>query len=105
MVTLTFIEIILLIMAVISITVGILALVFGWIFYKNSQKINQDTRDSLSKISEKIEKIDDIVSKQFDKLISKAVGIDYEGAIPISELQFIKKIEKRRSKRKLKRKK
>ncbi|MCX6717980.1 MAG: hypothetical protein NTY81_00020 [Candidatus Staskawiczbacteria bacterium] len=92
----TFVEIITLIMGVVSIVVGIVSLIFSWIFYQSGQKVNQDTRDILAKVSEKISKIDDIVSKQFDKMFSKAMGIDYEGEIPITSLRFSKKTKKNR---------
>jgi ABC-type transport system involved in cytochrome bd biosynthesis fused ATPase/permease subunit len=90
------IDIVILLMAAISIILGIVSLIFSWIFYKNSAKVNRDTRDNLSKISQKIEKIDDIVSNQFNKMFGKLMGkgTEYEGKIPISNLQFAQKTKK-----------
>lgn len=77
-------------MSVISITLGIVAIAFSWIFYKNSEKLDRSTSENLSKISEKIEKIDDIVTKQFDKMFSRVMGIEYEGTIPLADVKFAK---------------
>lgn len=86
------------VMAAVSIAVGIIALAFSWVFYKNSQEINTNTIKSLTKISEKISKIDDIVSNQFNKLLGKAMDVESKGIVPITEIQFIKKIRKIRKK-------
>ncbi len=88
--------------AIVSFSIGVIALYFSWIFYQSSQKINKDTNEILIKISEKISKIDDIVSNQFNIMFSKLIGAEkYEGKIPISGLQFMKKTkEKKKNRRK-----
>ena len=102
MISMSFIEVIVLIMSVISIALGIMAIWLSWVFYQNSQKLDRLTSENLSKISEKISKIDDIVTKQFDKMFSKAIGVDYEGAIPLAEIKFAKDGKKTKAKAKTK---
>ena len=99
LITLSLIDIVFLILAVSSITLGVIAIVFSWIFYANSQKLNQDSRGVLSDINQKISKIDDIITQQYDKLLAKVIGVKHEGAVPMEDIQILRKVNKSKKKK------
>jgi len=88
------IDFVFLVLAIVSSVLAIVAIIFSWVFYENGQKLNQETIKILSDITQKISKIDDIVTKQFDKVLSKAIGIEYQGDVPISDIQLLNKLKK-----------
>ncbi len=98
LITLSILDIVFLILAVASITLGIVAIVFSWIFYTNGQKLNQNSRDILSDITQKISKMDEIITQQHDKLLAKVIGVKHEGSVPMEEIQILRKAHKSRRK-------
>ncbi len=94
------VDFIFLILAIISSVLGIVAIIFSWMFYQSGQHLNEDTTKLLSDITQKVSKIDDVINKQFDKVLSKAIGIEYEGEVPISDIQILNRQGPRRRKQK-----
>jgi len=93
------IDFIFLILAIVSAVLAVIAIIFSWIFYKNGQELNQDTSKILSDITQKISKMDDVVTKQFDKVLSKAIGIEYQGDVSITDIQLLKKTKKSKNRK------
>ncbi len=91
-ITLSILDTVFLILAVVSITLGIIAIVFSWMFYASSQELNRKSGEVLSDITQKISKIDDIITQHYNKLLDKVTGVKYEGAVPREDVQILKKI-------------
>jgi hypothetical protein len=98
LITLSIIDAVFLVLAVVSTTLGIVAIVFSWIFYNNSQTLNRKSGDILSDITQKISKIDDIITQQYDKLLAKAIGVKHEGAVSMEDIQILRKVDKSKKK-------
>ena len=94
LITLSVIDIVFLVLAVASTVLGIVAIVFSWMFYTNSQELNRKSGEVLSDITQKISKIDDIITQQYNKLLEKVTGVRYEGTVPREEVQILRKARK-----------
>lgn len=98
-ITLGIIDVIFLILAIVSITLGVVATVFSWIFYAHSQELNRKSGEMLSDITQKISKVDDIITQQYDKLLAKVIGVKHEGAVPMEDIQILKRVNKGKKKK------
>ncbi|MCL4403916.1 hypothetical protein M1432_01015 [Patescibacteria group bacterium] len=84
------VNLIFLILAIVSGVLSVVAITFSWIFYESSQKLNQEANSTLTKVTEKTSKIDEMLTNQFNKLLARRLGLEeYEGTLPISDIKVL----------------
>lgn len=104
-ITLSVTNAVFLLFAVVSTTIGIIAIIFSWLFYTNSQSLNQASSKILADITLKISKIDDIITKQHDKLLEVVIGgARYEGTVAPDDILILDKVPKKTTKKRVKKK-